>query len=164
MTEQYCSFVSVCVAKSSIGIFRCDFSIWIFFSKVIQKSNCYWVLVQVCTAPMLSKSEKILMILNSKQKRLYQLATAELFPNETWKQQKLQKRVWVWCLRLVVFSLCNHTKPYFLAWWSLIAQAKGRRPCVVSNISTVAISVGLPEAVNNPFPASQVGFQQLRAI
>ena len=39
-----------------------------------------------------------------------------------------------------------------------------RRPCVVSNISTVAISVGLPVAVNNPVPASQVGFQQFRAI
>jgi len=39
---------------------------------------------------MLNKSEKIL-ILNSKQKRLYQLATAELFPNETGKQQKMTK-------------------------------------------------------------------------
>jgi len=28
------------------------------------------------------------MLLNSKQKPLYQLATAELFPNETRKQQK----------------------------------------------------------------------------
>jgi len=28
----------------------------------------------------------------------------------------------------------------------------------------VAISVGLPVAVNNPVPASQVGFQQFRAI
>jgi len=37
---------------------------------------------------MLSKSEKILMSLNSKQKPLCQLATAELFPNETGKQQK----------------------------------------------------------------------------
>ena len=35
---------------------------------------------------------------------------------------------------------------------------------VLSNISTVAISVGLPVAVNNPVPASQVGFQQFRAI
>jgi len=34
----------------------------------------------------------------------------------------------------------------------------------VSNISVVAISVSLPVAVNNPVPASQVGFQQLRAI
>ena len=39
-----------------------------------------------------------------------------------------------------------------------------RRPCVLSNISIVAISVGLPVAVNNPVPASQVGFQQFRAI
>jgi len=40
---------------------------------------------------MLSKSEKILMSLNCKQKPLYQLATAELFPNETGKQQKMTK-------------------------------------------------------------------------
>jgi len=40
---------------------------------------------------MLSKSEKILMSLNSKQKLLCQLATAELFPNETRKQQKSDK-------------------------------------------------------------------------
>jgi len=41
---------------------------------------------------------------------------------------------------------------------------KNRRPCVLSNISIVAISVGLPVAVNIPVPASQVGFPQLRAI
>jgi len=39
---------------------------------------------------MLSKS-KILMILNSKQKPLYQLAITELFPNDTRKQQKNYK-------------------------------------------------------------------------
>ena len=39
-----------------------------------------------------------------------------------------------------------------------------RRPCVLLNISIVAISVGLPVAINNPVPASQVGFQQFRAI
>jgi len=49
------------------------------------------VLVHVCPAPMLSKSEKILMTLNSKQNRLYQLATAELFPNDIRKQQKMTK-------------------------------------------------------------------------
>jgi len=44
------------------------------------------------------------MSLNSKQKPLCQLTTAELFLNETGKQQKKwQKRVWVWCLGLVVF-------------------------------------------------------------
>jgi len=74
---------------------------------------------------MLSKSKNILMILNSKQKRLYQLATAEHFPTRHGNSKKWQKGVWVWRLRLVFFSLCNHTKPYFLAWWSLIAQAKG---------------------------------------
>jgi len=40
---------------------------------------------------MLSKSEKILLSLNYKQKPLCQLATAELFPNETRKQQKNDK-------------------------------------------------------------------------
>jgi len=40
---------------------------------------------------MLSKSEKILMSLNSEQKPLCQLTTAELFPNETGKQQKMTK-------------------------------------------------------------------------
>jgi len=37
---------------------------------------------------MLSKPEKILMSLNSKQKLLCQVATAELCLNETGKQQK----------------------------------------------------------------------------
>ena len=37
-------------------------------------------------------------------------------------------------------------------------------PCVLSNISIMAISVGVPVAVNNPVPASQAGFQQFRAI
>jgi len=43
---------------------------------------------------MLSKSEKSLLSLlslNSKQKPLCQLATAELFPSETGKQQKNDK-------------------------------------------------------------------------
>jgi len=39
---------------------------------------------------MLSKSE-ILMSLNSKQKPLCQVATTELFPNGTGKQQKYDK-------------------------------------------------------------------------
>jgi len=40
---------------------------------------------------MLSKSEMILMSFSSKQKLLCQLATAELFPKETGKQQKMTK-------------------------------------------------------------------------
>jgi len=48
---------------------------------------------------MLSESEKILMSLNSKQKPLWQLATAEL-PTRQGNSKKCQKRVWVWCLRL----------------------------------------------------------------
>jgi len=39
---------------------------------------------------------------------------------------------------------------------------KKRNPSVLSNISIVTISVGLPVAVNKPVPASQVGFQQFR--
>jgi len=100
-------------------------SIWIFSSKVIQKWDCYWVLAQVFTAPMLSKSE-ILMSMNSKQKLLCQLATAELFPNDTGKQQKCDKKAFgLDALDYKILSLCNHTKPYFLAWWSLTAQAEG---------------------------------------
>jgi len=41
---------------------------------------------------------------------------------------------------------------------------KKRRTCVLLKILIVVISVGLPVAVNNPVPASQVGFQQFRAI
>jgi len=40
---------------------------------------------------MLSNSEKILMSLISKQKPLLQLAIAELFSNDTGKQQKYDK-------------------------------------------------------------------------
>jgi len=75
---------------------------------------------------MLSKSE-ILMSLNSKQKSLCQLATTELFTKETKNREttrKWQKCVWVWCLRLVNLSLCNHAELYSLASWSLTAQAK----------------------------------------
>jgi len=76
---------------------------------------------------MVSKSEKILMSLNNKQKSLCQLATTQLFPKETKNMEtagKWQKRVWVWCLRLVLPNLCNHAKLYSLAWWSLTAQEK----------------------------------------
>jgi len=43
-------------------------------------------------------------------------------------------------------------------------SCKKRRLCVLSNISIVAISVGLFVAADNPVPASQLGFQQFRAI
>jgi len=39
---------------------------------------------------MLSKSEKILMSLNSKQKSLCQLATTEIFPKETKNGEQLE--------------------------------------------------------------------------
>jgi len=45
-----------------------------------------------------------------------------------------------------------------------VTLIKKRRPSVLSNISTVAISVGLPVAVNIAVPASQVRFQKFRAI
>ena len=76
---------------------------------------------------MLSKSENMLMSLNSKQKSLCQLATTELFPKERKNREtgrKWQKRIWVWCLRVVILSLCNHAELYSLAWWSLTAQVK----------------------------------------
>jgi len=41
---------------------------------------------------------------------------------------------------------------------------KKRKPCVLLNISSVAISAGLPVAVDYPVPASRVGFQQIRAM
>ena len=79
--------------KARLVFLDVTFSILIFFSTVIQKSDCYWVLEQVCTAPVLSKSEKILslMSLNSKKMLHCQLATAELFPNKTGKHKKMIK-------------------------------------------------------------------------
>jgi len=74
------------------------FSILIFYNKIIQISGCYLVLAQVCTAPMPSKSEKILMSLNGKQKSLCQLSTTELYLKETKNKEtarKWQKRIWV---------------------------------------------------------------------
>jgi len=49
--------------KARLAFLDVNFSILIFF-KVNQKSHCYWELVQVCTATILSKSEKVLMSLN----------------------------------------------------------------------------------------------------
>jgi len=74
------------------------------------KSDCYWVLAQICTAAMLSKSEKILMSLNSKWKSLCQLTTAELSPTRQGNSKKWQKRVWVWCLRLGQFLVYATTR------------------------------------------------------
>jgi len=67
----------------------------------------------VGTATLITKPE-ILVILNSKQKSLCQLATTELLSKETKNKEterKLQKRVWVLCLRLVVLSPTNHSAP-----------------------------------------------------
>jgi len=82
------------------------------------------------------------------------------------------KRVATWSSRCAVKSLCRHAYYTGAVCLFFAMQAKKhrcdsykkRRPCVVSNISVAAISVGLRVAVNNPVPASQVGFQQFRAI
>ena len=111
--------------KARLVFLAIIFSILIFFKKVIQKSHCCWVLAQVCTPAMLSQSEKILRSIKSKQKSLWRLASTEFFPKETKKRvaaRKWQKRVWVWCLTLVVFGLSNHADPFFLAWCLLTAQ------------------------------------------
>ena len=90
-----------------------------FFQIVIQKSDCYRVLAQACTASMLRKSE-ILVIVNSKQKSLCQLATTELFPKRQKNREaerKLQERDWVLCLRLVVLiclRLVHGSQPFKL--------------------------------------------------
>jgi len=73
------------------------FSILISFKKFVQKLDCYCVFMQVFTARMPRKSDKILMSLNNKQKLLCQLATIELYPRETKKKEtarKLPKRIW----------------------------------------------------------------------
>jgi len=64
-----------------------------FESSSVQSFRNQIAIEQVCTAPMLTKSEKILslMSLNSKKKPLCQLATTELFPNETGKHKKMIK-------------------------------------------------------------------------
>jgi len=73
---------------------------------------------------------------------------------------------------VVLKSLCRHTYYIGAVCLFFLTQIrknrcdayKKRRPCVLSNFSIVGISVGLPVAVNNPVLASQVGFQQFRAI
>jgi len=66
---------------------------------------------------MLSKSKKMLMNLNSKQKSLCQLATVELFPNDTGKQQKNDKRAFGYDASYEWFLVypSTHTDLYFLA-------------------------------------------------
>ena len=82
------------------------------------------------------------------------------------------KRVATWSSRCALKSLCRQA--YYIGAVCLFFAIqirkhrcdsyKKRIPCVVSNISIVAISVGLPVAVNNRVPAREVGFQQFRAI
>ena len=106
-------------------------SILIFFQIVIQISDCHWVLAQVCTAPMLRKSE-ILVILYSKQKSLCQLATTELFPKGTKKrkaERKLQKRDWVLCLRLVVLRPSNWNIKHYKSVEILSNFQNVKSPC-----------------------------------
>jgi len=89
-----------------------------------------------------------------------------------WDFYSRGKRVAAWSSRCVLKCLCRHT--YYIGAVCLFFltqirknrcdSCKKHRLCVLSNFSIVAITVGLPEAVNNPVPASQVGFQQFRAI
>jgi len=46
---------------------------------------------------------------------------------------------------------------------NISADAHGR-PCALSNLLTVAVSVGLPVEINNPVSPSQARFPQLRVI
>jgi len=57
--EQYSSFVSVSITYKARFVFL-DV-MFRFKRKFNRKPDCYRVLVQVCIAPMLSKSEKILI-------------------------------------------------------------------------------------------------------
>ena len=63
--------------------------------------------------------------------------------------------------------------PYICAVWLVFMSTDNKRqmcnlqkcrPCVFSNISTVAFSVGSPLEINNPVPAGQVQFPQFRVI
>jgi len=104
------------------------FSILIFFKKVIQKSHCCWGLAQVCTAPILSQSEEIFKEVQKQAKVTLPTGNHRTLPHRDKKRvtaRKWQKRVWVWCLTLVVFSLSNHADRFSLAWCSLTAQEKG---------------------------------------
>jgi len=83
------------------------------------------------------------------------------------------ERVAMWSSRCALKSLYCYT--YYIGavclffFWTQIRKNrcdsyKKCRSCVLPNISIVAISVGLPVAVNNPVPTSQVGFQQFHAF
>jgi len=61
------------VRKARLVFLDLIFSILICFNQVIQKSDCYWVLARVFTAPVLNKPEIA-------RKSLCQLATKELYP------------------------------------------------------------------------------------
>jgi len=82
----------------------------------------------VCTAPMLSKSEKMLMNLNSKQSNFASWQPQNSSPTRQGTAKTWQTRVWVWCLWLVVLSLSIHTHgPLFLSLMvtTVTAQEKG---------------------------------------
>ena len=91
MTEQYCSFVSVCVAYSSIGIFRCDF----FHLNFLQQSHSeISLLLSTCASLYCShakQSKEDLDDIEQQAKATLPTGTAELSPNETRKQQKNDK-------------------------------------------------------------------------
>jgi len=67
-------------------------------------------LSQVCTAPILSKSEKILMSLNRKANVTLPTGNHSTLPKYAKERviaRKSQKHLWVRCLRAVVFSLSS---------------------------------------------------------
>ena len=97
----------------------------------------------------------------------------DVFCSCVWDFYSRGKRVATWPSRCFLKSLYRHTcyRCSVFVFFNTdrrknrrYSYKKKRRPCVLSNISIVAISVGLPAAVNNPVPASQVGIQQFLAI
>jgi len=92
MTEQYSSLSAFLSRQARLVFLDVIFSTWIFFSKVIQKLVCYWVLAQVCTSPMLRKSEKIMMSWIGKHNSYPKVTKKRVTP------RKWQQHVWVRCL------------------------------------------------------------------
>jgi len=103
---------------------------WFFHSNFLQKSHSeIRLLLTTCASLNCSHAKQIredLDELEQQAKTTPATGNRRTLPQRDREiSRKWQKRVWVWCLRLVVLSLCNHAKPYFLAWWLLAAQAKG---------------------------------------
>jgi len=84
------------------------------------------------------------------------------FAHGVWLFYSCGKQVATWSSRCALKSLCRHT--YYIGavclfFWTQLGKNRcnsyeKRRTCVLSNISFMAISVGLPVAIDNP------GFRQ----